>query len=232
MPLCDRSRRLDEYLEFARRRPELFGPKENVGVKILLDRADIERVEEKVAEKLRGRGLSETGAEIGIITHDPWFFLIRDAVEFPDGTRRTHARVVNRVSDGSAVFCVFEGRVVLTRQFRHAVRRWSLEIPRGAIEDGQSSEDAARAEVREEIGGEIEALLPLGFVYGSTNVYANGAYLFFGTLSRIGRPQIEEAITSIEQVSVSEFERLLTSGDIVDGITLAAFAQARLRRLV
>jgi ADP-ribose pyrophosphatase len=207
----------------------LFGPHENAGVKILLDRDDIERVEDEIAAQLKRRGLPERGAEIGIVAEDPWVYLIRDAVEFPDGSRRAHARIINRGADGSAVLPLFDEKIVLTRQFRHAIRRWSLEIPRGAIESGQSPEDAARAEVREEIGGEIDTLQPLGFMHGSTNIYANGAHLFFATLTRVGQPQLEEAITSIEQVSIVEFEKLITSGEIVDSFTLGAFTHARLR---
>lgn len=72
----------------------------------------------------------------------------------------------------------------------------------------------------------------LAFVHGSSNLYANGVYTFFARLSRVGAPQISEAIASVEQVAVSELERMISSGEITDAPTMAAFLHARLRRLI
>jgi ADP-ribose pyrophosphatase len=231
MPDRSAEARLADYLEFARRRPELFGPAD-AAVKILLDPAEILEVEAKAAAKLRQHGLPESGAEIGIVSHDPYMWFLRDAVEFPDGDRRPHTRAVNRIGNGAAALPVLEDRIVLTKQFRHAIRRWSLEIPRGAIELGETPEQAAAAEVREEVGGEIRELVPLGFIHGSTNLYANGAHTFFARLSRVGAPQISEAITSVERVTVAEFEHMVLASEITDSFTIGTFAHARLRGLV
>ena len=55
MTVRSRESRLDEYLEFARRRPDLFGPPD-AGIKILLDRGDIEHIEEAmIRDPRRGR---------------------------------------------------------------------------------------------------------------------------------------------------------------------------------
>ncbi|HTY68741.1 MAG TPA: NUDIX hydrolase [Alphaproteobacteria bacterium] len=231
MPDRSAEARIAEYLEFARRRPELFGPAD-AAVKILLDPADIRRVEEDTAAKLRRRGLPESGAEIGIVTHDPYLWFLRDAVEFPDGDRRPHTRAINRQGNGAAALPVLDGRIVLTRQFRHAVRRWSLEVPRGALEEGETPAQAAAAEVEEEIGGNVGELIELGFMNGSTNLYANGAHLFFARLNGVGAPQISEAITSVEQVTVAEFERMVLASEITDSFTIGTFAHARLRGLI
>jgi ADP-ribose pyrophosphatase len=231
MPDRSAEARLAEYLAFARERPELFGPVD-AAVKILLDPADIHAVEAKAAAKLRQRGLPESGAEVGIVSQDAYILFVRDAVEFPDGDRRPHTRTINRFGNGAAALPVLDGRIVLTRQFRHAVRRWCLEIPRGAIEPGETPEEAAVAEVEEEIGGEVRDIVELGFLNGSTNLHANGAHLFLAQLNRVGAPQIGEAIVSVEQVTVAEFERLLLASEITDSITVGAFMHARLRGLI
>ena len=225
-----RDLRIGEYLAFARRHPEQF--ERTDGIRILLDPADIAAVEDQVAADLRRRGLPEAGAEVGILAADPWLYIIRDAVEFPDGGRRGYLRVINRTGHGCAVLCVLDGRIMLTRQFRHALRRWSPEIPRGAIELGQTPDDTAVAEVREEMGGEIESMVPMGFVHGSTNLYYNGAHLYFAKLKSVGAPQLSEAIVAIERPTVAEFERMLTVGEITDSFTVSAFCHARLRGLI
>lgn len=222
---------LSAYLALARQRPELFRTPER-GVRILLDPAEIMAVQREIAAGLRARGVPETGADVGKVFDDPWFCILRDAVEFPDGSRRLHTRVMNYKGDGVAVFPVYEGRIVLTRQFRHPLRNFVLEIPRGAIEPGHSLEETARNEIDEEIGGAITDLTKLGYVHGSTNLYQNGAHLYFGRLSKVGAPQLYEGIIAVEQYTVAEFEKLLTDGALTDSFTVAGYAHARARGLI
>lgn len=228
---ADFESRLKEYLELAESQPELFANPPD-GVRILLDPAEVAAVEHSVARDLAARNLPPEGAHVGVVFRDPWFYVIRDAVEFANGARRMHARVMNRVNNGSAVLPMIGEKIVLVRHFRHPLRRAILEIPRGGIEAGQSPEDAARAEIREEIGGAIRRIESIGFVYGNTNLYGNGAHLFFAELDSVGMPQIGEGVASIEQFTVAEFEELLRQGQILDAFTVAAYTQARLRRLI
>jgi ADP-ribose pyrophosphatase len=222
---------LSEYLRLIKRWPDLFEASGN-DVSVLRDPALIEAVQKAAAQRLKQHGEPDTSAQVGVVFDDPWFFVLRDAVEFPDGSRRLHSRVINKAGHGSAVLPVLDGRIVLIRQFRHAVRRSLLEIPRGGMEPGQSPEDVARAELQEEIGGIVEKVTPIGFVYGLTHLYNSGSHLFLAELSSIGSPQLEEGITAIEPVTCDEFEELMLRGDILDSITVAAFSHARLKGLI
>lgn len=227
----DFSVRLKTYLELVDLRPDLF-VNQLGGIKILFDPAEIQSVEHMVARDLEACGLPPEGAKIGVIMCDPWFYVIRDAVEFSDGSRRMHARVINRNGNGSAILPVIGENIVLVRHFRHPLRRAILEIPRGGIELGSSPEDTAHAEIFEEIGGIIRRIQPLGFLYGSSNLYGSGAHLFFAELEAVGLPQVGEGITSIEQFSIPEFEDLMRRGYILDSFTVAAFAHAKLRGFI
>jgi len=223
--------RLKTYFAFVESCPELFVNPEG-GVRILLDPAEIAKVEKAKSIDLVCRGFPEAGAHVGVALHDPWVTVIRDAVEFADGSCRLHTRVVSRIRSGSAVLPVFNGKIVLIRHFRHALRRTILEIPRGGVEPGQSPEETAHTEIREEIGGTIQHLTAIGFLYGTTNIVNNGAHLFFAELASVGVPQVGEGIESIEQFSVAEFEDLLRRGEIVEGFTVAAYAHAKLLKLI
>lgn len=60
-----------------------------------------------------------------------------------------------RVEYGAAVVLVptdAEGRLLLVRQYRHAVGRTLLELPAGGIDSGEDPADAALRELREETG--------------------------------------------------------------------------------
>jgi len=223
--------RLKTYFALAESCPELFVNPEG-GVRILLDPEDIAAVENAKTLDLAGRGFPQDAAHVGVMLRDPWVTVIRDAVEFADGSRRLHTRVVSRINNGSAVLPVMDGKIVLVRHFRHALRHTILEIPRGGIEPGHTPEQTAHAEIREEIGGAIRHLVAMGFLYGTTNIVGNGAHLFFAELASVGTPQIGEGIESIERYSVAEFEELLRLGDIVEAFTVAAYAHAKLLGLI
>jgi 8-oxo-dGTP pyrophosphatase MutT (NUDIX family)/drug/metabolite transporter (DMT)-like permease len=231
MAETDNAERIKSYLDFAKERPELFHTPPG-GVRILLDPDEIALVERAVGSSLVAKGLPSKQAQVGIVFRDPWFCVVRDAVEFPDGSRRTHARAINRIGNGAAALPVLDGKIVLLRHFRHAVRRWLLEIPRGGIEPGETPEQTMHTELREELGGRARVLIPLGFLHGSTNLYANGAHLFFAELDSIGAPALGEGIASIEQYSRAEFEDLLVHGEILDSFTVAAYTHAKLRGLI
>ena len=227
--------RLERYLDFARARLELFY---NAGaaVTILLDPADIRKVEADMAARQIARGFTPAEAAarsfVGFVVDDPWVYMLRDAVAFPDGSRRTHTRVLNQVGDGAAILPLYQGRIVLTKQYRHAVRRFVLEIPRGALEPGKTPEEVAHMELMEEIGATATSLVPIGHLLGSANLYANGAGLYLAELASVGAPQLHEAIVEVVQLTVKEFEARLLAGEILDSFTVAAFAQARLRGLL
>ena len=225
---ASRARRFAEYLKLSRLRPDLFASPPG-GVEVILDPAQISQVEEEIGAKLEARGLPREQAEVGILVSDPWFMVIRDAVRFPDGSRRTHARVVNHLGHGAAVLPVLDGRIVLVRHFRHAIRGWSIEVPRGGLEPGRTPEETARTEIEEEIEGRVRSLVRLGFLHGANNTFSGGGHLFLARLEAIGAGQLSEGIDTVLQITVDQFEQRVLSGEIVDAFTVAAFAHARLR---
>lgn len=224
-------KRIEYYLEFARKHPNHFA--NNTGsVRIVFDLQKIYATEKASRIRNEALGLPSEGSQVGIISEDPWVTVIRDAVEFSDGDIRLHTRTMNRNNEGVAVLPFFENQIILIRHFRHALRKAILEIPRGAIDENTTIEQTARNELLEEISGLASELIPLGFIYGTTNLFANGSYLFFTKLEALGSPQLDEGVEAIERYSVKEFESLLLAGEIQETHTISAFCQARLRGLL
>ena len=61
-----------------------------------------------------------------------------------------------------------EGEMLLVRQYRHPVRDWTIEVPAGSVADGESSLEAARRELHEEVGGEAATWLHLTTFFSSS----------------------------------------------------------------
>jgi len=223
--------RLDYSALLSQRPADFDGPPD--GVRIAVEPEEIASIEVEVGQRYAEKGWPREWAQVGLCYRDPYLRLLRDAVVFPGGYRAIHHRVLsNSHPSGAAVLPVHGERIVLIRHFRHPSRKWHWEIPRGGIEPGQTAEQAARAELREEIDAVAEALIPLGEVHGSTALISGAVALYLARISRPGRSPIHEGIAGCLEVTIGELERMISDGEITDSFTLAAVFKARLALLL
>jgi ADP-ribose pyrophosphatase len=157
--------------------------------------------------------------------------LFDDLVRFPphDGhsavERQVRVRRGPTRDDGVvAVPVAVDGRILLIRQFRHAARMWLRELPRGGREYGESVDDAARREIREEIGYETTGTFNLGRVSPDGAQMETVPHIIGAHVRRAGAPEQEvtEAIDRIVAYTYPELRAACERGDIIDGYTLAA----------
>lgn len=208
----------------------------NSPIKIITDNNRIRDWQENRRAKLLAEGKPLEWADIGVILNDPYIIVIRDLVEFPGGYVGGYFRVINRADlnggQGVVMLCVKEGKYLLLHQYRHPVRSWSYEVPRGFGQAGVAAEEQAKKEVLEEVGGEIDKLIDLGIYYNNTGLETNKVKLFYAKLKSIGQPAEEEGIESYLWVSLVELEEMIASAKITDGFTIAAYTRAKLRGLL
>jgi 8-oxo-dGTP pyrophosphatase MutT (NUDIX family) len=103
--------------------------------------------------------------------------LSEDEVTKPDGSAGTYATV--RMKDGVTVLAVgADGAAYFAGEFRYAVGFETVEAVGGGIEEGESAEEAARRELREELGIEAARLVPLGAVQHMTSLVNSESRLF------------------------------------------------------
>lgn len=121
------------------------------------------------------------------------------------------------------------GNILLVRQFRHAVGKELLELPAGSIDAGETPEQAAVRELREETGYKPCKLERLGGFYAAPGYCTE--YLHFFRASQLEKsPLTAEDTDEIEVVPVSPADvlGLIASGQICDAKTLAGFRIASL----
>jgi ADP-ribose pyrophosphatase len=223
----------DRYSALLKARPALAeNPKG--GIMLVSDRADVARIEAIMAERFAQAGLPRGWACAGIMYEDPYIVLLRETVVFPDGKPGLYHRVIARNEEptGVAILPRFRGQVALIRHFRHPGRRWHLEIPRGAVGEGEDPAHVAGLEISEEIGGTINSLVPLGLLHGSSGFMRHSVFLAFAELGAIGTPALGEGIAEILLVSPGELDCMILDGRVTDAYTVGATYHAKLKGLL
>ena len=156
----------------------------------------------------------------------------RQAAAEAGGTvRHVHYRVMRRDAVGVLIHDRARDAFVLVEQYRYPAAAKGepvlLEIPAGCIEDGESPEQTALREVREEAGATIGALEPIGLAFASPGYSDERLHLFFAVCEELvdagGGADVGEH-TRRRLVPRAEAARLLASGGIRDLKTLAALA--------
>ena len=123
-----------------------------------------------------------------------WFDLVAKTVE-PSNSPAPYYSV--HCPDYVSILALTKDRkVLLVRQYRPAVERYTLELPSGHVESGESPEDAARRELLEETGFEAEKLENLGCLVPDTGRLSNQLWCFVasGATRNEAAPTLEEGI--------------------------------------
>jgi ADP-ribose pyrophosphatase len=221
------------YHALLRARPALA---ENLpgGIAIATDPAGIAQIERTMADRFAARGQPRDWARAGLFYEDPYLMVLRDAVIFPNGEPGLYHRAIGKHDGptGVAILGRHRGDFILVRHFRHPTRAWHLEIPRGAIEHGETARQMAQVEISEEIGGTISAMTQMGLLHGGSAFMRHSVVLVFAELAEIGTPALGEGIAEIVPVAPTKLEEMIRDSTITDSFTVAAAYHARLRGLL
>jgi len=198
---------LDRLPEHAQRRGDV-----NKGeAEIVTSRRELNEIESECASDLKGSAISKSGKRIGILLEDDVRFIVRDALKFPSGATKCQMRVIGKTEydgpNGVAALCVADGRFVLREIYRHATRSWELETVRGRRESGQTSRQAVRAEVKQELGYPVKRMQRLGVIRPDSALMSSILEVFLVELGKGPRrddPEESEAFGKIHRVTYRE----------------------------
>ncbi len=222
----------DRYHRLAAQCPQYFANPDADGI-VILEGAERIAAERELARRMASRGQPEAWARAGLYYEDPWMWVVRDVVRFPDGGIGTYGRAIAKGGIYAAgVIPRFQGRLLLMRHFRHGIRAATLEFPRGGGEPGRAPDDLARVELREELGVEALTLQPLGWVHAINNLMMTRMYLFLADVDGPGRPAADEGIVEILALSPEDVMAMVEAGEITDATTVNLLAMARFKGLM
>ena len=151
-----------------------------------------------------------------------------DRVALPSG-RETTREVVEHPGAVAIVPLLPDGRVVLVRQYRHAVGAALLEVPAGTLDQpGESPEEAAARELAEETGYRAARLAPLVTFFPAPGFCTERLTVFLATGLTGGEqgPMEDEELT-VETVALDAVPDLIARGELRDAKTLVGLLLAR-----
>jgi ADP-ribose pyrophosphatase len=165
------------------------------------------------------------------VYRNPWTAVREDIVQLPNG--RTTIYGVVTFGDCVGVLPLAEdGRVLLVRQYRYVQEAVTWEMPTGGVKSGESLEDAARRELLEEGGIQVDRLTHLSTYHTSKSVVRETAHLYLAEgLTEVGARQADE--TEFIATAWLPFEHVLgmvLANEIVDSMTVIAVLTTARRR--
>lgn len=151
----------------------------------------------------------------------------RDTVCLPDGTESIREYIKH--PGAVAVVPVLDGgRLIVERQFRYPLGRSFIEFPAGKIDPGESIEDCARRELREETGFEATDWQYLGVMHPCIGYSDERIEIFLARgLVEVGNDLDDGEFLEIHSMSLAELEQAVFDGRVTDSKTITALFLAR-----
>jgi ADP-ribose pyrophosphatase len=114
-----------------------------------------------------------------------------------------------------------DGRLILVRQYRYAVKESLWELVAGGMERGETPRQSARRELLEEAGYRARVLKPLVEFYPSPGILSEKMHLVeaWDLTPGKGQPDVDERI-EVGVFSLEEIVKMARSKKIRDGKTL------------
>ncbi len=153
-----------------------------------------------------------------LLAGTPWRAVVDDRLRGP--LRETDYVYLATPRAAFVAAVTTEGDLLLVRQYRHPVRDWTLEVPAGAVEDGESPLEAAQRELREETGGTAREWTHLTTFFSSSAHLSLRSDAFLATGVELGEadPDEGEAVTLV-RLPLDEAVARARAGGFAEGQT-------------
>ncbi len=158
-----------------------------------------------------------------------WFTARKDTCERPDG-KIVHDYYVFEFPEWvTALPITAEGKIILVKQYRHAIGEVCIELPGGCVDaEDADHETAIRRELLEETGYTFDLVKHLGDISANPSTNSNLMHMFIATGGKKIREQELDDNEDIEvlEVEMEELIRLVEERQFLQSMHLSTIFYA------
>lgn len=157
--------------------------------------------------------------------------LYQDTIEFQDGKQALWDFIMHK---GAAAIVPMDsdGKILMVKQYRNAIDRYTLEIPAGGLNPGEDMKTCAIRECEEETGYKARDALHLLDV-NTTVAFCNEKIgIYFTRNLEPSKQNLDEGeYVSVERYALDDLIAKIHAGEITDAKTIAALTTLKIRLL-
>lgn len=165
-------------------------------------------------------------------TVSPWLEVIARDVQFLPGARVDTYYAIGQPHYLTALAVTREERILLVRQYRPAIERFSLELPAGLLEENEDPAEAMSRELLEETGHSTRSIELIGVTTSCSSRISNVMYSFFIHAGERVADFVEEPGVSVRAVTPTELRDLIHSGEFAEQTHLGVLSLAAYKGLI
>lgn len=157
------------------------------------------------------------------------FRLVQEELTLPNGFT-TSLELIRHPGAAALVAFLDDSRVLLIRQYRHAVGDFIWEIPAGTRSAGEDALECARRELVEETGYQASELVCLGEMVPVPGYSDERIHIFLARgLSPAPQHLDQDEVLEVHSVPLSKALEMVREGQIQDAKTIVGLTLARMQ---
>lgn len=162
-----------------------------------------------------------------VVYQNPWLKVHEDKTQMPNGKEGMYGFI----EGGTGIFIIAlnkEDKIYLVESFRYPAQKWQWELPTGGLSADTEPIEAARAELKEELGMTAQKWTAINSYGPSHNGFMQDLqYVYVAEELEEGRQKLGdfEAIRAVRAVSLHELMKMIKDGTLANGQSLAALMQ-------
>lgn len=150
-----------------------------------------------------------------------WIKVRKETCDLGNGKIAENFFTIERTDYGIVAAFDENKKLVMIRQYRHSIGKFSIEFPAGHFEKDEEPVTGTKRELREETGYSMDKFHALGTLYPATGIMRERAHFFWGEGAKKVGPQQFDEHEDIEVILITlpEAIKALKEGKIFDMAT-------------